>query len=1083
MINFYMYSKKALLLLMAMALFTHSYAQDVTVSGRVIDQEGPVPGVNILIKGTTRGTVSDIEGNYSLSAPSDGTLVFSAIGYTIEEIAIGGRTNIDLTLVQDVRALAEVVVTGYTTEARRDVTGAVSTIKARELVAVPSGNVEQQLQGRVAGVTVITNGQPGTTSVVRIRGFGAFGGNQPLYIVDGVPTENADFLQPDDIESTTVLKDAASASIYGARAANGVIVMTTKKGIRNDRMRVSYDGVVGVTTPGTVNRILSPQEEADWTWQATRNTAWQLGTQPTFSHQQYGSGPNPVLPDYINVGGNPGVMGPIDLEAERQRYNIDPRQGAIYQVVRANKEGTNWWDEITRPALMSRHMLGFSGGTENSRYYTSLGVQDQQGIMIHQDFKRYSLRINSEHSLFNNRLRIGENFQGTYMQRRGLVGGSGGIGASQDENDFLQAFRMPAIIPVYDEFGGYAGTAARAFNNPRNPVANRDRGQDNRSRNIMGFGNLYAELDVIEGLTLRSSIGGGYFNNYNFFYNPPQYENSENNSSYTYGEGATFGFTWTFTNTARYQRTFGMHSFDLLAGMEALNNGQFRNIQGSGLNPFSFDPNYINLSVTQPGASRVVNSNFNYGVNFYSTFGSARYILNDKYIITGVLRRDGSSRFGENYRFGVFPAISAAWRISSEDFMAGVPFVTELKLRGGWGEMGNSNNVNPFNQFSLFASSVQLSAYDINGANNAVAEGFRRSRIGNPNARWETSATTNIGLDATFLNGRVDFIVDFWRKDTRDLLYQLEVAGVVAPLAASPEINIASMRNQGIDLELATRGNVAGGLGYEIRATGSFLKNEIRSLAPGVDFFDRSVGRLQAPVIRNQVGRPISSFFGYQVVGLFQDQADVDAHADQPGKGVGRFKFADVDGNGVVNAEDRVYLGDPIPDFSGGANLRLTFRNFELETFLGVFLGFENYHLNKWFTDFYPSFTGAAKGQNVKDSFIPVELGGSGGNTVPIYENVSNFSTNTQSHSYYVEKGNYARLMNLQIGYNLPETTLTRFGISRARVYVQSTNLFTISPYTGIDPGVGGNADVNLGIDVGNPPMTRGFNVGLNLGF
>ncbi|CAN5574904.1 TonB-dependent receptor [soil metagenome] len=1083
MINFYKYLKRTLLVFLAMSLFIDTYAQDTTVSGTVTDQEGPVPGVNILIQGTTRGTVTDIEGNYSVSAPSDATLVFSAIGYSVQEIPVNGRSSINVTLEQDVRALQEVVVTGYTTENRRDVTGAVSTVKARELVAVPSGNVEQQLQGRVAGVTVITNGQPGTTSIVRIRGFGAFGGNEPLYIVDGVPVTNTNFLQPDDIESTTVLKDAPSASIYGARAANGVIVYTTKKGIRGDRMRVSYDGVTGVTLPGKVDFILNPQEEADWTWQAIRNTAWQLGTTPAFSHTQYGTGPNPVVPDYINVGGEAGVVGQVNLDQHRELYNIDPRQGSIYQVVRANREGTNWWNEITRPASLHRHTLGFSGGTDNSRYYISLGMQDQEGILIHQNFKRYSLRINTEHSLFNNRLRIGENLQMSYIQVLGLTGGNGGRGAAQEENDILQAFRMPAIIPIYDEFGGYAGTAAKAFNNPRNPVANRDRLQDNRSRNVNAFGNLYAELDLIEGLTARSTVGGGLFNNYYYFYSPPQYENSENNSTYNYGEGATFGFQWNFTNTLNYQKTFGIHSFSVLAGLEALNTGQFRNIFANGQNPFSWDPNYITLTTTQPGASRTVGSNYNYGVTFNSQFGQLRYILNDKYILSGVLRRDGSSRFGPETRYGVFPAFSAAWRISSEDFMAGVPFITDLKIRGGWGEMGNSNNVNPFNQFNLFQSNVAVSAYDINGSNNSVAEGFYRSRIGNPAAKWETSTTTNIGLDGSLFNGRLDFVVDLWRKDTRDLLFQLEVPGVVAPMATSPEINIASMRNQGIDLEVATRGTLAGELGYELRAQGSFLKNEITALAPGVEFFDYRTGRIQSPQIRNQVGRPISSFFGYQVLGLFQDQADVDAHANQPGAGVGRFKFADANGDGEITPDDRTYLGDPIPDFSGGMNLRLNWKNFELETFLGVFLGFQNYHLAKWFTDFYPSFTGAAKGQNVKNSFIPVELGGNGGNTVPIYENVSNFSTNTQSNSYYVEKGNYARLMNLQIGYNLPEAALSRVGISRARIYLQGVNLFTISPYTGIDPGIGGAADTTLGIDVGNPPVTRGFNIGVNLGF
>lgn len=1084
-----------LMFTLSLLVWSNTYAQERSISGTVTDQETgeALPGVNILVKGTTQGTVTDIEGTYRLTVPGDeSTLVFSSIGYATQEVTVGNQNTIDLAMAPDIQALSEIVVTGYSTEERRDVTGAVATVDAEKLRAVPSGNVEQQLQGRVSGVTVITNGQPGTTSVVRVRGFGAFGGNEPLYVVDGVPVGSTNFLQPDDIESTTVLKDAPSASIYGARAANGVIVYTTKKGNREPgKVRISYDGVYGVTMPGKVENILNPQEQADWTWQSIRNTAWQLGQDPVFEHPQYGSGPEPVLPDYINVGGTPGVMGPLNLEEEREKYNVDSRDGPIYQVVRANKAGTNWWDAITNPAPLNRHTLSFTGGGENSAYYASFGFQDQQGILLHQGMKRYSFRVNSEHNLFD-RLRIGENIQTTYYSVQGLTGWSGGIGAAGSENDVLSAFRMPAIIPVYDEFGGYAGTAAKGFNNPRNPVASRDRSADNTNYSFMGFGNIYAELDIIEGLTLRSSLGGGYSNNYYNWYSPPQYENSENSASFTYGEGAGTNFNWVFTNTVRYENTFDRHTISLLGGVEALNTGTGRNIQGRGLNPFIYDPNYITLTNTQ-SEGRIVDSNYGRGVNFFSVFGSAKYIFNDKYIIGGVLRRDGSSRFGAESRFGIFPAVSAAWRISEESFMAGVPFIDDLKIRGGWGQMGNSNNVDPYNQFGLFASSLSLAAYDITGANNSVAEGFYRSRIGNPSARWETSTTVNIGFDGSLLDGQLDFVFDVWRKDTEDLLYTLEVPAVVGSLPNSPAINIAEMRNEGIDIELTTRGNIATELGWEVSVSGSFLRNEIASLAPGVDYFDAGGSRI-GNLIRNQVGRSISSFYGYEVVGLFQNQEEVDAAPEQEGKGIGRFQFADINGrneegkltgqpDGKIDTDDRTYLGDPVPDFSGGLNLRLNYRNFDFETFLGVFLGLENYMFSKWFTDFYPSFTGAASGVRVKESFVPQELGGNGGNTVPIFENISNFSTNTQSNSYYVEPGDYARLMNLQIGYSIPTATLERVGIDRARIYLQGTNLFTITKYPGLDPGVGGGADTTLGIDIGNPPVTRGFNIGVNLGF
>jgi TonB-dependent starch-binding outer membrane protein SusC len=1074
---------KSLLTFMLSAIFSFTlYAQEKTVSGTVTDGETgeALPGVNVLVKGTTQGTVTDIQGQYRLSVPSEAAvIVFSSIGYASEEVTVGNKGSVDMTLLPDVQALSEIVVTGYSSEERADVTGAVATVKAEQLQQVPSGNVEQQLQGRVSGVTVITNGQPGTSSIVRVRGFGAFGGNEPLYIVDGVPVSSTNFLQPNDIESTTVLKDAAAASIYGARAANGVIVYTTKKGKKDGSFNVSYDGTVGVTQPGEVDFILNPQQEADWTWQSTRNTAWQLGQDPTFDHPQYGTGPNPVLPDYINVGGTPGVVGSVDLEAQREFYNVNPAAGPIYQVVRANKAGTNWWDAITEPALLNRHLIGFSGGTERSAYYISLGIQDQEGIILNQDFKRYSLRVNSEHNI-TDRIRIGQNIQTTYYSVIGLQGGAGGRGVAGSESQFLQAFRMPAIIPIYDEYGGYAGTAANGFNNPRNPVANRQRNADNTSYSLLGFGNIFAEVDILEDkLTFRSSFGGGYGNSYFVSYGPPQYENSENNTTFNYSEGASTNYNWTFTNTLAYEETFGNHRLSTLLGVEALNTGVGRGINGSGQNPFSFDPNYITLSNV---GNRVVNSGYGRGVNFFSYFANLKYIYNDKYIVNGVIRRDGSSRFGSENRFGVFPAFSAAWRLSEEGFMSGLTWVDDFKIRGGWGQMGNSNNVDPNNQFSLFAASLGNSSYDITGSNSSVVEGFFRSRIGNPAAKWETTTTSNIGFDGSLFGGKLDVVLDIWRKETDDLLYQLPVPAVVGPSASSPAVNIASMLNEGIDLQVITRVAPVNDLNLEITVNGGLLRNEITSIAPQVPFFDAGGTRL-GQVIRNRPGFPLSSYFGYNVVGLFQDQAEVDNAPEQPGAGVGRFRFEDVDGDGAITPDDRTYLGDPVPDFSGGINLRMTYRNFEFTTYLFAQMGFENYHFAKWFTDFYPSFTGAAKGQRVLDSFVPQELGGNGGNTVPIYENVSNFSTNTESNSYYVENGNYARLTNLQIAYNFPDVMLERVGLDRARVFVQATNLFTISNYQGLDPGVGGSADTSFGIDIGNAPVTQGYNIGVSLGF
>ncbi len=1082
------YLPKGMVLLMFLFLMASgTLLAQRTVSGTVSDPTGPLPGVNVLVKGTTTGTATDENGQYQLTVPDENSvLVFSATGFRTFEIAVGAQTTIDVNMEEDAVVLSEVVVTGYTVESRRQATGAVSTVKSKDLVAIPSGNVEQQLQGRVPGITVITNGQPGTTSQIRVRGFGAFGGNAPLYVVDGVPVGSVDFLAPDDIESTTVLKDAASASIYGARAANGVVVFTTKHGKRGEKgLRINYDAVVGITDPGTAPGILNPQEQADWTWVALKNSGL-----PT-THPQYGSGATPVLPDYIKVGDADGVVGSIDLAAERAKYNVNPAAGAIYQVMRANKAGTDWYDEITRTAPLTRHTLGFSGASDAARFYASFSLQEQAGILIHQNFRRYTFRINAEFDL-GKRVRIGENLQGTYRQTLLLQGGEGGIGAADDENVILSAFRMSPIIPVYDEFGGYAGTRARGFNNPRNPVAELDGQQDNRGYSANGFGNIYVEWDVIDGLTLRSSVGGNY-SAYGFYgYGRLQYENSENNSSFSYNEGYGNGLGWVFTNTANYKKKFGVHSIEVLGGIEALNTGFGRNLNASGINPFSTDPDYITLSNV---SSRVVNSDLYAGVNFYSLFGKVNYSLLDKYYVTGVIRRDGSSRFGANNRYGVFPAISAAWRVTGEEFMKGVDFITDLKIRGGWGEMGNSNNVNPNNQYSLYAASLGRASYAITGSNSTVTEGFFRSRIGNPNAQWETSTTTNIGIDGSFFKGKLDVIFDWWEKKTEDLLFTVPIPQVVGDYAAAPSVNIGSMLNRGFDIQVINRGKVVGDLNYELNLTGSWLKNEITAIAPNVPFFGGGDYRGIQP-IRNQPGQSLSSFFGYQVVGYFKDAAEVTAAPTQTGAAPGRFRFADLNGfvkdeqgnptseltgrpDGVIDAADRTFIGSPVPDFTGGLNIRLTFKNFDFETYLYTSLGNEIFNVSKWFTDFYPSFTGAAISSRVKNSWTPNNLDAE----TPIFENVSNFSTNTQANSWYVEDGSYFRMQNLSIGYTVPQAMLEKIGFRRLRVFVATNNLFTITKYSGLDPGVGGGADTNFGIDLGNYPITRSFTFGLNVGF
>ena len=1044
-------------------------------------------GASVLVKGTDIGTATDIDGKYSIMANTGDVLVFSYTGYTTQEVTVGASSVVDISLAEGL-VLEQVVVTGYSVDTRRSTPGSVSTIKSKDLTVVPSGNVEQQLQGRVAGVTVISNGQPGTASQVRVRGYGALGGNAPLYVVDGVAIGNTDFLSPDDIETTTVLKDATAASIYGSRAAGGVIVYTTKKGAKkNQPLQVTYSGMIGSTNPGTAPPIMNPQDQADWTWAAIRNAAEQIGETPVYDHPQYGTGSTPTLPDYLLVGGDRAVSGSVNLADHQDAYNVDPEAGGIYQVVKAaTGSGTNWYDAITRNAMIHRHNLGFSGGTESGRFYVGLGMQNQEGVLIHQDFSRYTLRINSEFDLLPG-LRIGQNIQGTYRSAD-VLGDNAGSGSSDDENVILTASRMPAIIPVYDEFGGYAGTSVGGFNNGRNPVATLDGQMNNRNFTTGFFGNVYLEAEPIENLTFRTSFGGNYisFNNYN--YTRRQYENSENNSAFAYNQGAGFFYDWIWTNTANYKMTFGDSKLDLMVGQEGLSNGNGRNIFGGGINPFSQSTDFVGLNTVSggvPGGSSFTPK------NFASYFGRAKVDIMDKYIVSLVVRRDGVSVFAPDERYGIFPAVSAAWRVSSESFMDGQTIFEDLKLRVGYGIMGNVNNVGTSNQFNLYGTSLGASSYDIGGTNSSISPGYYRTRIGNPLGTWEKAITSNFGIDALMFDGKLDVGLEFWRKDTEDLLFQQPVTVQSGFFAASPFVNVGKMKNSGIDIQIINKGRINTDLSYEVTLTGGFLNNEIVELAEGItDLPNRSASYRGITPVLNQVGQPLSAFYGYEVLGLFADAGEVSGAPEQEGAAPGRFRFADLDsydenGNltgvpdGKIDLADRTTLGSPIPDFTGGVNINLKYKNFGIDIYSYMSIGNDIYNVSKLFTDFYPLFPGAAISERVKDSWTTSNTGAD----IPIFENVSNFSTNTQSNSFYVEDGSYFRLQNLTLSYSLPSAMTESWKVRSLKFTASVNNLFTITGYEGLDPSVGGAADTNFGIDVGNIPITRAWTLGVQAGF
>ncbi len=519
------------------------------------------------------------------------------------------------------------------------------------------------------------------------------------------------------------------------------------------------------------------------------------------------------------------------------------------------------------------------------------------------------------------------------------------------------------------------------------------------------------------------------------------------------------------------------HSFGVLGGYEALNNGTFRFVSGSGVNPFSETTDFVNLSTVE---NRVVTGGHGNEGNFSSVFGKLTYDFKDKFLITGVVRNDGSSRFGAKTRRGTFPSFSAGWRLSEEAFLSGSSWIDDLKIRGGYGIMGNSNNVNPNNQFSLFATSLALSSYDIGGSNASAATGFYRSRIGNPFAQWEKAITTNIGIDALLWDGKVDVVLDVWQKDIEKLLFVLPITVQTGFNAFAPSVNVGEMRNTGVDLMIKVIGNLGREVGYELTVNASWLNNEIISFAEGIDNVPQfsATYRGITPVL-NQVGQPLSTFYGFKTAGLFANQGEVDAHATQQGAAPGRFRFEDINNDGVIDQDDRTSLGSPVPDFTGGINLNFHYRNFDLIFNGYASIGNEIYNISKLYTDFYPLSPGNAISSRVLNSWTFEDPTGAN----PIFENVHNFSTTEQSNSFYVEDGSYFRLQNITVAYNFPGQLVQRWGFANLKVFASGTNLFTVTDYQGLDPGVGGFSDLNFGIDLGNIPVTKGWNIGVSLGF
>ena len=1035
-------AKRFVLLFLWLACSHAVLAQERVVSGTVKDENGSaMPGVNVLVAGTSNGTVTDATGKYSISVGTGARLLVSFIGYTSQEVAVGASTTLDVSMKVDVTELSEIVVTGYASQEKKDLTGSVGTVKVGDLTAIPSSNITNQLQGRIAGVTVSGDGRPGQAAKVRIRGFGSFQNNDPLYIVDGVPTQDISTLNPNDVESLSVLKDAGAASIYGSRASNGVIIVTTKKGTKSG-VKVNYDMYYGSQDPGKgPDNLLNAQEYADLQWLVYRND----GT--TETHPVYGASSNagPTLPSWA--------------------------------------ADTKWYNEITRKALIMNHDISLSGGNENARFYAGVNYFNQEGIVVTNFSKRFSARVNSEFKI-KDRVTIGENLTVTGRN------GNGVAGVGNEGSPIARIYMSQPIIPVFittpitgtsrnfvpGEYGG-TGVATRLGNTP-NVLADLQRAGDNRQQDIRILGSIFMDVKILESLSFRSTFGGTFQNGYNTNWQGSTYERAENIATPSYNENAYYNSDWVWTNQLTFNKTFGSHKLLAVAGYESVKYGVGRGVSASRAGYFS--PAFAFRAVSNGAQITNASSGFNTPTTLVSQFVRADYSFSDKYLLSATVRRDGSSRFGESNRYGVFPSVSAGWRISEESFLAGVEFLSDLKIRGGYGTMGNQLAISPSNAFFLFGGSVSESNYDLNGSGSSSLQGFRPTRIGNPDAKWETNVTTNVGFDAGLFDNKLQIGFDWFNKVTKDLLYNPALPGT-SGAASQPFINVAEMKNTGVDIQLGYKKIVSSDLSFDATLTFTKYKNEIVKIAEGINYFDFTIPATRIGSFnRNAVGQALGTFWGYQVDGLFQTSSEVTSAPAQDGAEPGFFKYANLDAsNNVINPNDRTYIGNPNPDFTYGLNVGVNYKNFDLSVFFYGSQGNEIFNYNRWWVDFWPSFQNQKSKNLLYNSWTPTRTDAS----TPKASNKSNFSNNTQSVSFYVEDGSFLRLKNLQIGYNLPKATINKIGINTARIYVQGVNLFTATKYTGVDPDLNTGDDRAFGVDLGAYPLVKQYTVGLNIGF
>lgn len=1037
-----LFKKKAILLvLLFIGICANLYAQgNMEVSGVVtLKTDGqPVIGASVVEVGNTKNaTITDFDGKFKLKVSgADSKLQFSYVG--CKTVTVQAGPSMEVVLEENTAMLEDLVVTGYTTQRKADLTGAISVVDMDEIAKQNENNPMKALQGRVPGMNITADGNPSGSTTIRIRGIGTLNNNDPLYIIDGVPTKaGMHELNGNDIESIQVLKDAASASIYGSRAANGVIIITTKKG-KEGKLKVNFDASLSAQMYTNKMEVLNAEEYGQAMWQAYVNSGQDPNTNPLGYHYDWG----------YDANGYPMLNG-ITMSRFLDSANKTP------------SADTDWFDETTRTGFIQQYNVSVSNGSKKGSSFFSLGYYKNNGIIKYSDFERFSARMNTEYKLIDDVVTIGEHFT---LNRTSEV---------QAPDGFLQnVLQFNPSLPVYTIDGEFAGPVG-GYPDRENPLARLQRNADNRYTYWRMFGDAYINLSLFKGFNIRSTFGIDYAQKEQRIFTYPITEGNVANDTNAVEAKQEHWMRWMWNAVATYNLEIGKHRGDVMVGME-LNREDDVNFSGYKEDFAILNPDYM-WPDAGVGTAQAYGSGEGYSL--VSFFGKLNYSYDSKYLASLTIRHDGSSRFGKNNRYATFPSVSAGWRISSEKFMRNLKWIDDLKIRASWGQTGNQE-ISNIARYTIFVPNYGVTesggqsygtSYDIAGTNGGsiLQSGFKRNQIGNDDIKWETTTQTNIGLDFSLFNQTLYGSFDWFYKKTTDILVQM--VGIAAMGEGSSQwINAGEMENRGFEFNLGYRNETPFGLKYSINGNISAYRNKITKLPATV----AANGTFGGNGVESVIGHPNGAQVGYVADGIFKSQDEIDNHATQEGAGLGRIRWRDLNGDGVISEADQTWIYDPTPAFSYGLNIYLEYKNFDFTMFWQGVQGVDVISDLKKETDLWSGLNLGFlnKGKRLLDAWSPTNPD----SNIPALAR-DDVNNEKRVSTYFVEDGSFLKLRNIQLGYNLPESVVSKLKMERLRVYISAQNLLTIKSknFTGVDP-----ENPNYGYPI---PLTLTF--GINVSF